>query len=728
MNVRLFYRPLSIIILGLFTFSFLQAQKGNLSLTLEEIVQGGFYQRSAGTNFKPAEDGACYTTLSKDRKQIVEYRFDSGKKVRTLLDLTTLGSSEVEKIEDYLIAPGGNDILVFTEIEPIYRRSWQAYAYRYDIRRKHLSPLSPIREKVMIPTFSPDGRMVAFVRDNNIFIAKFDYDSEVAVTTDGEFNKIINGATDWVYEEELRTTKLLSWSPDAKYLAYARFDESAIPEYGFQLYSERNDIPFSYMYKYPFAGESNSKVSIHLYNVENKISKAVKLPVDTETYYPRLEFTPQGSLAVFTLNRHQNDFKLFSVNPGSLVPKLQLTDTDKAYVAEEWVNSLVFEERGCVMVSERNGYAQIFRFNAQGIATKCLTPGKYDVTTLYGVDKKGNVYYQAADKSPIARRVLKVSPEGKITILAGERGVNNALFSSDFSYCLNARSNREMPLRYTVIKTDQNKEVRLLEDNVALKKKLQSYRFSPAVFTTIHTDNGLELNAYLIKPSSFDPTKKYPVLMVQYSGPNSQLALDSYSIDWTQYLAEQGYIIACVDGRGTGARGSEWRKSTYLKLGIYESDDQIAAAKAIAKLPYVDSQRIAIWGWSFGGYNTLLCLCRSKDVFKAGIAIAPVTDWSFYDTIYTERFLRTPQENPSGYRDGAPLSMARNLSGKLLIMHGTADDNVHLRNTMTFVEELIQADIPFEMAIYPNKNHSIYGGNTRLHFYKRQIDFLKRSL
>lgn len=727
MNFHTLFKSILVLALGLSGVAVLQAQKGTTPLSLEEIVRGDFYPRSAGRNFKPAEDGNCYTTLSQDRTQIIEYRFDTGEKVRTLLDLTST-SQGVEKIEDYLIAPGGNDILIFTNIEPIYRRSWRANAYRYDVRRKLLAPLSKKEGKVMIPTFSPNGRMVAFVRNNNIYVAKFDYDSEVAVTTDGKFNHVINGATDWVYEEELRTTKLLSWSPDGKHLAYARFDESAIPEYGFQLYSEQNDSPFAYMYKYPFAGEDNSKVSIHLYNLETKVNKKVELPVNDDTYYPRLEFAPQGSLAVFTLNRHQNEFKLFFVNPSSLVAQLRLTDADKAYVAEEWVNSLIIEEKGFLMVSERDGYAQIYRFDSNGKAIKCLTPGEYDVTNLYGVDAKGNVYYQAADESPIARRVLKVSPKGKIAVLAGERGVNRAVFSSDFSYCLISRSNREMPTRYTVLNTQKNREVRLLEDNVALQEKLKNYRFSPAEFTTIQTEEGLQFNAYLIKPSSFDPAKQYPVLMVQYSGPDSQEALDHYEIDWTQYLAEQGYIVACVDGRGTGARGSQWRKCTYLKLGIYESDDQIAAAKALAKLPFVDAQRIGIWGWSFGGYNTLLSLCRSENVFKAGIAIAPVTDWSFYDTIYTERFLRTPQENPSGYSDGAPLSLARNLHGNLLIIHGTADDNVHFRNTMLFIEELIQADIPFEMAVYPNRNHGIYGGNTRLHFYKRQIDFLKRKL
>lgn len=722
---RLFFVPF-LFTLAVPAFS----QHGNEELTLESVIEGEFLPKPAGIRFQPSENGACYTTLSPDRKRIEEYRFDNGEKVATLLDLSvTDNGNQIEAIENYLVGPGGNEILIFTNVEPVYRRSWRADAYRYDVRRGRISPLSKHPGKIMIPTFSPDARMVAFVRDNNIFIAKFDYDTEVAVTTDGVANKIINGSTDWVYEEEFRSTRLLSWSEDGKYLAFGRFDEEAIPEYGFQLYAQNEQVPFAYMYKYPFAGEKNSSVSVHIYNTQQKNTREVKLPIEEDGYIPRLEFTEMDNqLAVFTLNRHQNEFKLYFVNPASLVSHVALSDRDNAYISEELTNTLVIEKDGFVMLSERGRYSQLYRFNRQGGEEYCLTPGTYDVTNVYGVDKKGNVYYQAADQSPISRRILKVSPKGKITVIAGERGVNQASFSRDFSYGLISRSHGEMPTLHTILRTTDNKTLRTLEDNAELKAKLARYRFPTVEFTTIKVKEGLEFNAYLIKPTHFDPNKKYPLLMVQYGGPNSQEVLDIYTMDWTRYLAEQGYIVACVDGRGTGARGSDWRKCTYLKMGIYESDDQIAAAKAIGALPYVDSSRIGIWGWSFGGYNSLLCLCRGGGIFKAGIAVAPVTDWSFYDTIYTERFLRTPQENPSGYQEGAPLHMAKNLKGNLLIIHGSADDNVHLRNTMLFIEELIQADIPFEMAIYPNKNHGIYGGNTQLHLYKRKIDFLKRCL
>lgn len=705
------------------------AQNGSKRLTLEEIMEGAFSYETAGYNFRPTEDGACYSILSQDRERIEQYRFDTGALVDTLFDLTQV-SKEIESIDDYLIAPGGNEILIFEGVEYIYRRSWKAKAYRYDVRRRKLTPLDKEGKKIMNPTFSPDGRMVAFVRDNNIYIYKFDYESELAVTTDGERNKIINGATDWVYEEEFGVTNTLTWSESGAYLAYVRFDESEVGQYGFQTYTAKNFAKLTTQeFKYPFAGEANSKVSVHVYNISDKVSHAVNLPIGAEHYIPRIEFTPmKGQLAVFTLNRHQSDFQLHLVNPSSLVSRPVLKDNDEAYIDSKWVNSLIVEKEGFVMVSYRDGYSHIYRFDANGQVIASLTKGDYDVTALYGVDPKGNIYYQAADQSPISRRVLRVSPKGEVRVLAGERGINSAAFSEDYSFFLNSRSNAEMPHLYTVSRSSDGKMLRTIEDNAALREKLANYRFRPAEFTTIKSDDSLTFNAYLIKPADFDPNKQYPLLMVQYSGPDSQEALDRFGISWEHFLAQEGYIVACVDGRGTGARGRAWRKCTYLQLGVLESDDQIAAAQALGKLPFIDASRIGIWGWSFGGYNTLLCLSRGNGVFKAGIAVAPVTDFRFYDTVYAERFLRTPQENPAGYSNGSPLALAKGLKGNLLIIHGSADDNVHLRNTLLFTEELVQADIPFEMAIYTNRNHGIYGGNTHTHLYKRKVEFLKRNL
>lgn len=722
------FATLFILCFGISSNQTASAQNGEKSFSIEEITNWHFAYKHAGRGFRSMDDGRYYTELNYERTKITQSEFATGKVVSVLFDLSTQKEVPIKKIDDYIIAPGGNHILLMTETEQIYRHSSRAKVFHYDVRRKRLAPLSSQEGLIMIPTFSPDGRMVAFVRDNNIFIRKFDFDSEIQVTTDGKKNEIIYGATDWVYEEELGCTKLLTWSGDNAYLAYVRFDESEVKAYDMPLYGNRL-YPVNYTYKYPKAGEKNSDVSLFVYNINQKTAREVALPIDKEAYLPRIEFTPiNNGLAVFTLNRHQNDFKLFLVNPATLIAQQALRDTDDAYIKTEWIRSLIISKKGFTMVSERDGYAHIYQYNTVGEKKAQLTKGTYDVLTLYGADKEGNIYYQAADVRATQRRVLKVTPTGKTSVLSGKEGINNATFSSDFTHFLNVFSSTSIPPQYSIHSSKDGKELRMLEDNKALAKKIRQYRFNEKEFIQLEIGGGLVLNGWIQKPKDFDPNKQYPLLMEQYSGPDSQEVLDRFGIGWEYYLAQEGYIVACVDGRGTGSRGREWRKSTYMQLGILESDDQIAAAKAFGKLPYIDASRIGIWGWSFGGYMTLLTMCRGEGVFKAGISVAPVTDWRYYDTIYTERYLRTPQENPAGYSKGAPLHLAQNLKGNLLIIHGAADDNVHLQNAMDFVEALVQHDIPFEMAIYTDKDHSIYGGNTRQHLYKKKVDFLKRNL
>lgn len=724
-------------LVGLFLVTSVEAwsQQGTRPITLQELTNWRFAPRSAGRSFRSMSDGRYYTTLNRERTSIMQYEFSSGKAVATLFDLKDVESRKISQkgefalprtIDDYEIAPDGHHILLKTETEAIYRRSSRSTVFHYDVRRQQIEPLST--GKLMIPTFSPDGRMVAFVRDNNIFIRKFDYDSEVQVTTDGKRNEIINGATDWVYEEELYCTKLLSWSEDGRHLAFVRFDEREVPAYSMPMYGD-GLYPGEYTYKYPKAGEKNSDVSLHVYNVDQKVVRQVSLPIDTESYIPRIEFTPiKNQLAVCTLNRHQNDFVLYLVDPQTLVAKPALRDADEAYIKIEWINSLVIDAHGFTMVSEADGYAHLYRYSTTGEKVRQLTKGTWDIITLYGVDKVGNAYYQAADETPIRRRILKVSPKGGITVLAGEPGINQATFSEDFSHFLNIYSSSTTPPQYTIRSSREGKVLRELENNKDLSQELFSRRYSSKEFIQLEVASGRVLHGWIQKPINFDPNKRYPLLMVQYSGPDSQEVLDQFDMDWTVALAEEGYVVACFDGRGTGARGREWRKSTYLQLGILESDDQIAAAKALGKLNYVDAGRIGIWGWSFGGYMTLLSLCRGDGTFKAGVAVAPVTDWRFYDSIYTERYLRTPQENPQGYRNGAPLAQAARLRGNLLIVHGSADDNVHLQNTMDFTEQLVQNNIPFDMAIYTDRDHSIYGGNTRYHLFTRIVNYLKTNL
>ena len=700
------------------------AQNGTKPVELREVIGGRFYAYGAGAGMRSLPDGEHYSMMNREHNAILRYSFATGKLVDTLFITSNARECNFKRFDDYQITEDGKHILLYTDTEPIYRRSKKMNVYHFDVRRRLVSPLSETAGKVMIPTFSPDGRMVAFVRDNNIFIKKFEFDTEVQVTTDGKRNEIINGTTDWAYEEELETTKLMSWSEDGLYLSFVRSDERAVPEYKMPMYTEHL-YPEDYKYKYPVPGENNSKVSLHIYNVTDRSQKRVAIPEGDAYYIPRIEYIGRNQdLAVMTLNRHQNHFRMIYVNSKTLIPKTIFEEKNSRYLTAEDIHSIQFTREGFAYLSERSGYTHAYLFSDRGQLIRPLTSGKYDVTQFYGLDNQGNAYYQAADLSPADRNIYRIDSRGKKTLLGQSGGTNQATFSEGFHYYIGMHSSLNSPSVTSVYKTGSDKPLRTLEDNHDLRERLKTYQFAPKELTKLKLADGTEFNGWMVKPVNFDANKKYPVLMIQYSGPDSQLVLNQYGFGWEYALAEKGFIVVCYDGRGTGARGEEWRKMTYLKLGIQESDDQIAAAKALGKLPYVDASRIGIWGWSFGGYNTLMSLTRSQNVFKLGIAVAPVTDWSFYDTIYTERFMRTPKENPEGYKQSSALEHAKDLKSRLLIMHGSADDNVHLQNTMDFTRELVDANIPFDMAIYTDKDHGIRGGNTSLHIYSKMMQYL----
>jgi len=634
-----------------------------------------------------------------------------------------------DTFDDYLISSTGHRILLLREMERIYRRSTSSVIYDYDVRRNYVKPLTESSEKQMIPTFSPDGRMCAYVRGNNIWLKKFDYDTEIQVTKDGEVNKILNGITDWVYEEEFSTTNLMAWSPDSECLTYVRFDESKVPDFSMQLYGD-DDYPGYYTFKYPKAGYPNSKVTLHSYSVETKDIKTLNVPMDADGYIPRIAFTRNSDqLAVMTLNRHQNIFSMYYANPKSGVFRLVLREENKAYVDSEWLSSICFMNDGFTYVSEQDGYAHIYLYSPTGVMQRQVTKGNWDVTEFLGIDEETKtVYYQSAEESPLRRSVYKIDAKDKKTKLSTASGTNRAVFSANYAYFVNDHSDANTPSRITVNETKTLKELRVLEDNRGLNAFLADHTFRPREFMTVQTATGYELNAWIVKPANFDPSLQYPVLMVQYSGPNSQEVLDSYEFGWEQYLASAGFIVVSVDGRGTGARGEAFRKCTYLRMGELEARDQIEAAQALGKLTFIDAKRIAIWGWSFGGYTTLMAMSLGEGTFKAGIAVAPPTDWKYYDTVYTERYMRTPKENFEGYAATSPIKLATKLQGKLLLIHGTADDNVHFQQTMDYAEALVQAGKQFDMQIYKDRNHSIHGGNTRYHLYTKMSNFLLDNL
>lgn len=716
-------------VLFVFCANALCAQNGGKPVELKDITGGKFRQVTSVGEMRSLPDGEYYTAMNNERSMIIKYSYRSGNAVDTLFNVNTARECTFDKFDGYEISSTGHHIMVWCETEPIYRRSFKSVVYDYDVRRNYVKPISESKSKLMIPTYSPDGRMCAFVRDNNIWIRKFDFDTEVQVTKDGELNKILNGITDWVYEEEFAVTNLMAWSPDSEYLAFVRSDESDVKEYSMQMYGE-GTYPSYYNFKYPKAGEKNSTVTLHSYCVQTRDTKHLDVPLDEDGYIPRITFTKNSDqLAVMTLNRQQNLFNMYYVNPKSGVSRLILREENKSYVDSEWLKSIQFLNNGFLYVSEQDGYSHIYMYSPTGVMQRQVTKGNWDVTQLLGIDEATKtVYYESAEESPMQRAVYKIDAKGVKTKLSTEKGTNNAQFSANFAYYVNRYSNANTPMKITVNETKTKKVLRTLQDNAALNERLAKYNFAKKEFFTVNTASGVELNAWMVKPLNFDENKRYPVLMFQYSGPNSQQVLDSYSFDWERYLSTKDILVVCVDGRGTGARGEAFRKCTYMNMGDLESKDQVEAAHALAELPYVDGDRMAIWGWSFGGYNTLMALTVGKGTFKVGIAVAPPTDWRYYDTVYTERFMRTPQENQRGYDLTSPLKRVKELQGKLLLIHGTADDNVHFKQTMDYAEALVQANKQFDMHVYRDRNHGISGGNTRFHLYTKMSNYLFDNL
>ncbi|MCW3785710.1 S9 family peptidase [Plebeiibacterium sediminum] len=713
---------------------FVTAQKK--TVTLEDLNKYATFYSKSISGLKSTSDGNYYTTLEGGKK-IVRYSYSSGKQDKVVMNLEDIKDCPIDYIQGYEFNSTNTRILVYTNRENIYRRTYKANYYIYDIKRKEIKPLSE-EGKQQAAIFSPDGNMVAFVKDNDVYIHKILFGTEARVTNDGEFNKIINGVPDWVYEEEFEFNRAMEWSPNSMELAYLRFDESNVKQYKFPLYKGSHPTqeeyalyPGEYKFKYPKAGEDNSKVEVKVFHVKNRTTKT--MAIEGEDYYiPRIRWTYEdGKLGILKLNRLQNQFDLLIANTASTLTKSVFTHRNDYYIAEDVLDNLTFLPGGdyFVYVGEMDGYNHIHLYTMAGMKVRQLTKGDWDVTEFYGYDaNKKLIYYQAAKVAPMQREIYAVSLDAKKNYtLSTEQGTNSAQFSATYKYYVNNYSSTTTPPKYT-LHDQSGKQLRTLEDNSALETKLKAYEISPKEFFTFKTSEGVELNGWMVKPLNFDASKQYPVLMTQYSGPNSQEVLDRWSIGWEQYLASQGYLVACVDPRGTGARGEEFRKCTYMKLGKYESDDQIEAAKYLGTLSYTDASRIAIWGWSYGGFMSCSCLGKGNGVFKVGIAVAPVTNWRYYDSVYTERYMRKPQENPKGYDENSPINMAQDLSGRLFIIHGSADDNVHYQNTVEYVEQLIQAGKQFDMFVYPNRNHSIYGGNTRMHLYQMMSDYLKRNL
>ena len=716
----------------------LQAQK----VTLQDVANGTYRAQSI-QGLKPMLDGEHYTQISKDHKRIVKYSFKTGKEVATIFDVATACNHKLKNFDDYIMSPDESLILIQTETKPIYRRSFTAVYYIYNVRNRTLEPLSNNGPQ-QVPLFSPDSHQIAFVRNNNIYLIKLLFgNSESQVTKDGEYNKVLNGIPDWVYEEEFSYNRAFDFSADSKMIAYVRFDESQVPMYSFPWYkgmapekTEYTTYPGSYDYKYPKAGVVNSKVSVHSFDIKSRVTRKMELPVDSDGYVPRIKFTDDPEkLAIMTLNRHQNRFDLYMANPRSAICKVAIRDEAEQYIKEQAYSDIAFYPEHIVMMSERDGYNHLYLYTIGGNLVKQITKGEFEVKDFLGWDQKANVFYYTSNEgSPLRTAVYKIDGKGKKTKLSTRTGTNSALFSKNLNYYINTYSSAQTPTLIT-LNNNKGQEMVTLLDNKELKSKTAQLNMPTKEFFSFKTSEGVELNGWMMKPANFNPSKKYPVIMHQYSGPGSQQVLDKWGIGsfgdggmFEAVMCDKGYIMVCVDGRGTGGRGAAFEKCTYLSIGVKEATDQAEAAKYLSTLPYVDGSRIGIWGWSYGGYNTLMSMSEGSGAFKAGVAIAAPTDWRFYDSVYTERFMRTPKENGDGYQASSAISRASKLKGKLLLIHGSADDNVHLQNFMEYSEALVQANIQFDTQIYTNRNHSIFGGNTRNHLMNRVANFFLQNL
>jgi dipeptidyl-peptidase-4 len=700
-------------------------------LSVEEIYAGTFRPKVMD-ELQSMKNTNQYTVLNFDRgsrtMQLDLYDFATLKKVNTFIDTKNFLELK-DGIDSYVFSTDEKQILLANNSNPIFRRSFTADYYLYDIATKKLTK---ILEQVQEPVFSPDGTKIGFAKENDLFIYDIASKATTQITTDGKKNAIINGITDWVYEEEFAFVRAFDWSADSKKLAYIRFDETEVPQFSMDLY-KKDLYPTAETFKYPKAGEKNAVVSLHVYDVISKNTKTIDLSNYNDFYIARLKWTNDANiLSAQVLNRHQDNLDLLFVDGTSGVAKEVLNEKDKAYV--DVTDNLTFlKDNSFIWTSEKDGYNHIYLYDKNGKLKNQVTKGNWDVTSYYGFDEKTKtVFYQSVENGSIVRDVYKISLDGKKKVkLSQLPGTNSATFSPDFTYFINSYSSATVPPTFTLNNSKDGKLVQEIVNNSALVEKLKKYDLPNKEFFELTTEKGHKLNAWMIKPKDFDATKKYPVFMYQYSGPGSQEVANNW-LDtndmWFMMLSQQGYIVACVDGRGTGFKGAAFKKCTQKELGKFEVEDQIDAAKVIGNYSYVDKTRIGIFGWSYGGFMSSNCLFKGADVFKMAIAVAPVTNWRFYDSIYTERYMTTPQENASGYDENSPINHVSKLKGNFLLIHGTADDNVHVQNSMQIIEALVQANKQFDWAIYPDKNHGIYGGKTRIQLYNKMTNYIKEKL
>ncbi len=710
-------------------------------ITIGDITGGKFAAKTI-SGIDPIDGTDMYVRISDDKKQILKCSFRTGKTEEILFDVNNTMGEKIKEFDGYIMSPDGKRMLIQTQTERIYRRSFKAVYYIYTISSHKLEKLSDGGPQ-QIPTWSLDGMQVAFVRDNNIHLVKLLYDNaESEVTKDGKKNEIINGIPDWVNEEEFGLSRSLVFNADGSMICWIKYDETKVRNYSLQYFKGSNptfgeyeDYPGDYTYKYPKAGHDNSIVSVWSYEIKTHKTRKLQVPVSEDSYIPRIKMTSDAQkIIVYTLNRHQDELCLYAVNPRSTVSQLIIKENVPKYVKEEAIEGTIIGKSTILLPSDRDGYMHIYIYGMNGQLVRKVGDGNHDITAIYGYDEStGDVYYQSAALNAHDRQVYVAHKNGKTERLTEQEGWNSAIFSADFKYFINTWSDYNTPYVYTV-RNNSGKILSTILDNHELKQTIQQYGFTKKETFSFTTSEGVRLDGWMVKPADFDASRKYPVVMFQYSGPGSQQVVNSWNAGsmgqggaFDYYLASEGFVVVCVDGRGTGGRGSEFEKSVYLRLGDLESKDQVETALYLSTLPYVDKDNIGIWGWSYGGFNTLMSMSEGRHVFKAGVAVAAPTNWKYYDTVYTERYMRTPKENAAGYAIN-PIERADKLNGALLLCHGLSDDNVHPQNVFEYSEALVQADKDFKENFYVNRNHSIYGGNTRNHLMRQISQFFIDNL
>jgi dipeptidyl-peptidase-4 len=688
-----------------------------------------FYSRTVN-GVRSMNDGVNYTSLNrtKEGNNLVKYSYTDAKKMEVVIDNATLAlDGEVVGIDDYEFSADESKVLIASNTEGIYRHSSKSDYFIYELSTQKLAKLSE-GEQQMYATFSPKANKVAYVKENNLYFKDLTTNKEIQITSDGKKGSIINGASDWVYEEELVLVKAFKWSPDGTKIAFYKFDESEIKEWSLKYYD--NLYPTEERFKYPKAGEPNSKVEIYTYDIATQKIEKANITGDFE-YIIRINWTNDSKgLAIQTMNRHQSNLKMHLIDVASNTDKIIFEESDDKYI-EVPTTIFLSSKNQFLITSEKDGYNHMYLYDISGKLINQITKGNWEVTDIYGIEEKsGTVYYQSTELGAITRSVFSVRLNGSSKKkLSNKTGVNGAEFSATYKYFINTNSSSKTP-HYVTVNDNKGKELRVLMDNQNLVDGLKQFNLSTKEFSTIKI-NGQDLNAWTIKPKNFDATKKYPLFMFVYGGDGNQTVMDewdSFNAFWFEHLASKGYMVVSVDNRGTEGNGADFRKSIYKQLGKYETEDQIEVAKYFAGLPYIDGSRIGIFGWSFGGYLSTSCLLKGADVFKTAIAVAPVTNWRYYDNIYTERYMQTPQENEQGYDDNSPINHVDKLKGNYLLIHGMTDDNVHYQNTAEMVNALVKANKQFTQFSYPNKNHGIYGGNTRLHLYDLMTNYLLNNL